>query len=437
MPKLTETFVKKILPPESGNRILYDDDIKGFGIRVTAKGARSFVLNYSIARRERRITIGQFPAWSVAAARDHVKELRKAVDRGEDPLATRDEARRGDTIADLIDDFEKDHLPKLRPGTREEYVRHIKANIRPTLGPLKADAVRRADIAALHRKVSKESPYAANRMLATASVIFNYAIKMERLDRNPCQGIDKNPEHRRERFLSAPEIAALSDALNELDGQSANVIRFLMLTGARRGEVLKARWQQFDLDTGVWSKPAATTKQKKIHRVPLSPPAIELLAGIRKSSDSPWVFPGTNDQPQVNVKRFWQKARERATIILWERQPDTPQGKLVADLKTSFNRTPEFNEIERAAEAVEIELPAGLTDVRIHDLRHSFASLLVARGASLPIIGALLGHTRTETTARYAHLADDPLRAATELVGQALLASNQEKTSDNVVSIRK
>ena len=150
-----------------------------------------------------------------------------------------------------------------------------------------------------------------------------------------------------------------------------------MLTGARRGEVLNARWEQFDLEHGVWTKPAATTKQRRMHRAPISAAAVQLLRTIKASvpEDCPWVFPGyAKGKPVHEVKRFWQSIREQA----------------------------------------------GIPDVRIHDLRHTFASLLVSGGMSLPMIGRLLGHTQVQTTHRYSHLFDDPLRAGLHQVDQLL-----------------
>ena len=157
----------------------------------------------------------------------------------------------------------------------------------------------------------------------------------------------------------------------------ADVIRLLMLTGARRGEVLNATWDQFDLDRAVWTKPAATTKQRKLHRTPISGAAVQLLRIIRARvpKECPWVFPGdANGKPVQEIKRFWHDVRKQAK----------------------------------------------LTDVRIHDLRHTFASLLVSGGMSLPMIGKLLGHTQVQTTQRYSHLFDDPLRVGLNHIGEML-----------------
>ena len=227
--------------------------------------------------------------------------------------------------------------------------------------------------------------------------MFNLAIKEQWIDRNPAKGIDRNPENRRERYLSPAEIARLVEALRaHPERTSADAVLLLLLTGARRGEALSSTWGQFDLNAGVWTKPASTTKQKKIHRVPLSEGALALLRGIRARQEATvsdakrrglikpmprYVFPGVAGRPIREVKRLWSSICRQADI----------------------------------------------TDARLHDLRHTYASILVSSGLSLPIIGRMLGHTQPATTARYSHLADDPLRAAAEIAGKAIADARDPK----------
>jgi integrase len=225
--------------------------------------------------------------------------------------------------------------------------------------------------------VTASTPYQANRTVALLSRLFNLSIRWGWRAENPAKGIERNQETKRHRYLSPEELARLAKALAEhSDRQAANVFRLLLLTGARRSEVLAAKWADLELGAGVWTKPGATTKQKTLHRVPLSAPARQLLAGqYRDRGESEeYVFPGRLGRHRVELKGNW------AAIC-------------------------------KAAQ---------LTDLRIHDLRHSYASQLVSAGFSLPVIGALLGHTQPSTTHRYAHLHDDPLRVATERVGAML-----------------
>ena len=399
---LTDNGVKAIPAPATGNRITYDSGVKGFGVRVTSAGARSFILNYRASGRERRITIGSFPDWSVKAARDHAKALKRKVDVGEDPMADREEERDAKTITDLCDRFEAEHLPNRRETTQEDYRSLIRLYIRPRFGSLKIAALRHADIAVLHREIARRAPYRANRMVAVLSTMMGIAIKEGWREDNPTRGIERAHEERRERFLSPVEIARLAEALAaHSEKVSANAIRLLLLTGARRGEVLTATWDQFDIAAGAWIKPSSHTKQKKAHRVPLSAPALALITDMRReaSAGCPYVFPSAKTS-----------------------KPAQNGAQPVHEPLTEIRRT--WAGVCKAA---------GLANVRLHDLRHSYASVLASSGLSLHIVGALLGHSQPRTTARYAHLYDDALRAATERM--AAIVMGTEKDSDKVESI--
>jgi integrase len=408
--KITDTIVKSLPIPKSGNKIYYDHGDKavaGFGIRITTGGSRSFILNYRTrGGRERRFTIGAFPDWKTAAARNEAAAMKARIRlQGEDPLAALEADRDAKTVADLTKRFLTEHSErKNRSRTTTGYSGMIDRWILPKLKHLKVSEVTFSDIDGLHAHVTKEGgPYVANRVLAVLSKMFNLSIKWQwRID-NPARGVERNQEEKRKRYLNPRkgELEALSKALEaHEDKQAADIIRLLLLTGARRGEVLNARWEQFDLTDGVWTKPAAATKQKTDHRVPLSAPARQLLADLyaaaeaeakkKKTEISSWVFPGRlADQPRENIKRAWDEIRKAA----------------------------------------------GIEDVRVHDLRHSYASILVSGGVSLPTIGALLGHTQPATTARYAHLHDDPLRAATEKVGAIVDAG--KKPAAEIVDITR
>jgi integrase len=374
--KLTDREVRGLVPPATGNQITYDSIVSGFGVRITAAGKIAFILNYRVkaTRQERRTTIGSYPDWNVAAARDEAKLLKQEVDRGGDPLGKDQVDREAPTVKDLCDQFEAEHIDKLRDRTQYDYRGIIRHHIVPVLGKLKVAAVGFKDVERLHRKIS--APVRANRVIAILSKMFALAIKWQLRPDNPCKGVERNREHARERYLKPDELQRLTEALAEYpDQDAADIFRLLLLTGARRGEVLGATWDQFDLKEGVWTKPATATKQKQRHEVPLNAPARQLLAHrLSKRDASPWVFPGRSHGHRINLDRSWGL----------------------------------------------ICKAAGITGLRIHDLRHSYASTLVSAGFSLPTIGALLGHSQPQTTARYAHLFDDPLRKATERAGAIL-----------------
>lgn len=373
--------MKGLPVPVTGNRVYYDDLVKGYGCRVTAADARALVLNY---RRkadglERRLTIGSIPEWSVAAGRAEAKRLKREIDGGADPVGANHEARAAATVNDLADRFTQEVIPRKRPLTQRDYRRHIAVAVRPALGRMKVAAVTYADVDAWHRKISARAPTQANRVLALLSGMFSMAIRWGLRTDNPCRGIERNQEHKRQRYLTGPELARVTAALAELRDQGAvNAIRLMLLTGARRGETLAARWRDIDLEAGVWVKPGSTTKQKTEHRVPLSEAAVRLLAEMRAQAgaDGEWIFPAPQKAgPRTAIQEAWQELRTAADI----------------------------------------------PDVRLHDLRHSYASILASSGLSLPVIGALLGHSTAATTHRYGHLLDDPLRRATE-VASAVIA---------------
>lgn len=311
--------------------------------------------------------------------------MRRLVDEGGDPLANIEAERDAPTVAELCDRFELEHLPRKRPGTATDYRRMLRNHIRPHFGQhTKVADVDFSHVDALHRKISKAGyKHRANRVVAVLSKMFALAIRWKLRPDNPCKGVEKNQESKRKRYLSGDELVRLTTALAEHpDRQAANIVRLVLLTGCRRGEALTAKWDDIDLGAGTWSKPASTTKQAADHVVPLSAPARQLLSDIAdKGPAAEYVFPGhAAAGHRTTIKRNWRRITKAADI-------------------------------------------AGL---RIHDLRHSFASQLASGGASLPLIGALLGHSNPVTTARYAHLYDDPQRAAVERVGAAVEAATRK-----------
>jgi len=377
--RLTDATVKRLPLPETRSKVHYEGGkVPGFGLCVTAAGSRSFVLNYRTKTgRERRITIGGFPSWSVKAAREEAKRLRRLIDGGGDPLADNEAEREAPTMGDLIERFTAEHLPRLRPGSARMYERILKNHIGGHFGRhVKVADVTFADCDRLHQKISRAGHvYAANRCKNVMTKMFKLAIRWGWRADNPASAVEMNTEPARKRYMSADELARLTAALPKHPNKKfANIIRLLLLTGARRGEVRSMQWADIDLENGTWTKPARTTKTKIDHTVPLSAPARQLLVGIldsQRSAPSQWVFPSSRN------------------------------GGHVAELKDDWTA---------------LCKAAAITGLRVHDLRHSFASQLASSGASLPLIGALLGHAQPATTARYAHLYQDPQRAAVERV---------------------
>jgi integrase len=399
--KLTESLIKILKPPKHGSSLVWDTEITGFALRVFAptkvhpEGARTFLLSYWLNGTERRYRIGSWPDWSVVASRAEAKAVRQRIDRGEDPASERRERREAPTMLDLADRYKAEHLPRKSKQSQHDDGVMIGHILRQLGADRKVADVHHGDIVALHRAITDTGhPVLANRIVSCASRMFSLTLKpMAGEDRpwrdqaqgNPCKGIERNPEQAKERFLSPAEIAAVIEGLDAYGRTSAaDCIRLILLTGCRPGEAMLATWEQFDSQPGYWIKPAATTKQRREHRLPLSAPALQLLADIRATRGDvdlgEFVFPGQRSgQPLQQLRTCWDEVCKHA----------------------------------------------GLTATRIYDLRHTFAATGAGGGLSLPLIGRLLGHTQARTTQRYAHLADDPLREAADKIATVITGAGK------------
>jgi integrase len=418
--RLSNDYVARLARPAKGAVTHWDNDPKavGFGVRVYSTGTRSLFLNYWIEGIEKRHTIGQFPRWSVSVAREHAIDLRRQIDKGHDPAGEKRARREAPTIADLIERYKRDHLPtKSQTKMRLDDEKRQLEMIGEQLGrSTKVAEVHGGDIQKMHRRITESGrPVRANRVLACASKMFSLSLVplagetlpwRNAVLGNPCKGIARNREEGRERFFNKSELERIAEALSEYPPEAyasqkkpgkaaADCVRLIMLTGCRPNEAMQAEWPEFDKKAGFWIKPSHHTKQQKIHRLPLSPPAIQLIDRLRKDRSSiKWVFPGRESgQPVQTLLHVWNFVRERAQL-----EPDE-KGR-----------------------------PA-----RVYDLRHSFASLGVTERMSLPLIGRLLGHTQARTTQRYAHIADDPLKEAADKIGNAIAGAGK---GGEVVPIR-
>lgn len=368
---------------------IFDTDVRGFSITIYPSGNRAFTLDYRVGGRQRRMTIGRWPEWSTVAARERAKDLRRDIDEGIDPLNQRESSREAPRVSDMTKRYLEEHTPHLAARNAADQHTIMRKLVEPDWGKKLVTEITKADVEKLLTKIAagrarpskakpnnrarklqgvKPTPVRANRVGEVLRKMFTLAIGWGWRDDNPASAFRRRIETERERFLTPEEIGRLAKALDAAkDQRAAGIIRLCMLTGARSGEVRQARFEQFNLDLGSWSKPAATTKQRKIHRIPISGDvaAIVRQRGLLVPKGNPWLFPGdTPGQPVKEIRRFWTG----------------------------------------------IQKEAQLPEVRIHDLRHTFASLLVSGGASLEMIGKLLGHTQMQTTQRYAHLMDSPLR---------------------------
>ncbi len=382
MPKITKRLVEAAEVRDK-DYIICDDDLAGFAVRVLPSGRRSYIAQYRIGNRYRRMSLGAHGVLTPEKARRKAFKVLAAVKDGEDPAGERSQARKACTVKELAERFDEEHITvRLKPGTAREYRRNLRRFILPALGRLKVADVTRADISKFHHDL-RHIPYQANRNLEVISKMFVLAEMwgMRPDGSNPRLHIRKYPENKRERYLSKEELAGLGEALRQceqegIESQSAiNALRLLIFTGCRLSEIMTLEWDHVDFDGGALHLPDSKTGAKTVH---IGAPALEVLSEIERLPDNPWVITGKNPGAHLtDLQPPWRRIRKRA----------------------------------------------GIEDVRIHDLRHTFASTAVAAGQGLPMIGKLLGHTQVQTTARYAHLAADPVKVAANDIANIIAKS--------------
>ena len=388
MPKLTKRFVEAT--EIRANRYdIFDSQIPGFGIRIAPSGTRTYALMYRSGGRRWRVSLGRHGIVTPEQARETAIDILARVKRGENPAASRQGGGQITTVADLAERFDEEHVAvRLKPRTAKEYRRNVQLFIMPALGRLKVTEVTRADVSRFHHEF-RETPYQSNRNLEIVSKMFNLA-EMWGLrpdGSNPCRHVKKYKEEKRERYLSADEIARLGEVLRQCEQEgiesasTINLIRLLMLTGCRLSEIQTLKWGYVDFENRALHLPDSKTGVKTVH---LGPPALKVLIEIERIEGNPWVITGKLENTHLQEpQRPWRRIRKRA----------------------------------------------GLDDVRIHDLRHTFASVAVSGGQGLPMIGKLLGHTQVQTTARYAHLAADPIKQAAADVSASIAAALGEEAT--------
>jgi integrase len=379
--RLTEKSVEALRPPAEGNEITYDAALPGFGVRITAGGVVAFVLDYRLPgkKQKHRVTIGRFPETSLKVARQKAKQLQVQIRGGFDPLAPPPEAPSGRSVADMMAKYLAEHAEKKNRRNTVRNARVHIAFINSRIGNYPVDGVTEDQIKSLREEL-RSTPTQANRIRSTLSKAFAEAVKWKWRGDNPVKVFERYPETQRESWLTPEEIGRVFEQLDKhQDQNAASALRLIILTGSRKSEVLSAKWEDFK--DGRWRKPSHHNKRKETIHVPLSADAIAVLEKMRKQSDATgWLFPGRNGDHLKDIRKIWAKIRNQAKI------PPRPLWG----------------------------------DVRPHDLRHSFASVLVSAGESLQIVGKLMGHTQAATTERYAHLSDEALRDAANSFGDLI-----------------
>lgn len=393
-----------------GQGVYYDTELTGFGLRVNANGTGTWFVEYrpgaggrGVAKR--RLSIGKLDRLSPEQAREEAGNKLAAAQLGQDPAAERTAARSSRPFKEVAEDYLTKHVAtKRKPGTAKLYRHLLQNHLSPQIGAKRINVITKTDVQAAHLAIRTAAGNAtANRALALASSVFKWA---DELGRNPAQGIEKFPEQAKDRYLTTDEISALGAALTEAETTGipyvvdetkakakhaprkenrvrkfpihiTNAIRLYMFTGARLREILNLEWSSVDLQRGVLFLPDSKTGRKT---VVLSQAAIDVLAATPRVGR--YVIAGEtagqkDERPRADLKRPWAAISERA----------------------------------------------GVGGLRIHDLRHTFASVGAASGLGLPVIGKLLGHASSETTERYAHLATDASRRAADAIAGQIAAA--------------
>lgn len=400
--RITKSEVDK-LTPTGKSAFYWDEALSGFGLKVSSSGAKSYIAQYRTpggrSGQTRRVTIGKHGSpWTPETARAEAKRVLGQAAQGEDPAAARSQFRQMPTVADLCDTYIADGTGTKKASTLATDKGRIERHIKPLLGKRKVSDVTQADIRKFLKSVSdgftasdtktgprgraivKGGKGTASRTVGLLGGIFSYAIELGLTASNPVHGVKRHPDKKNERFLSAEELGCLGTGLREAETQGVNakalnIIKLLVFTGARRGEIEGLQWSEVDFQGRRLKLADSKTGQKAM---PLNSAAHEVLAALQEQAaeKSGFVFPASKGGGHyLGTPRIWSILRRRI----------------------------------------------GMEDVRLHDLRHSFASVGVVNGAPLMVVGALLGHANYSTTQRYAHLANDPLAAASEEIGAIML----------------
>lgn len=388
MPKLTKRLVEAI-EPEEKDIIIRDSELKGFICKVTPKNKRVYMLYYRTKDgRERKPAIGNHGALTCEDAREIAREWLSDIAKGGDPSLTKQKDKSTPTVEEFSKLYLEKHAPNMKPKSAEEDERLWRNYVVPALGKIKINVLGKHDLISFHQSL-RHKTVTANRAIGLLSRALNIAESwgMRPENSNPCKYVKKYAEKKKERFLSLDELSNLSKTLskfekNETVGLSTiYAIRLLIFTGCRLNEILTLKWSYVDFDNHCLRLPDSKTGAKTVY---LAPAALEVLSNLPRQEFNPYVIPGKIKGARlVNLQKPWRKIRKDAK----------------------------------------------LDDVRIHDLRHSFASIGAASGLSLPIIGALLGHKQTQTTARYAHLVGDPLKQAAGAIGDRIKAAMEQLTN--------
>jgi integrase len=414
--KLTD-YVVKAAAPETTRYVLWDSDKKGFGVRVEVSGVKSFLVRYRASgggrnAPRRELVLGRFGNWTTADARKEAGRILNQVDAGLDPAMDLRSQRQEKSVAALCDLYLAEGIETKKASTIAIDKGRIERHIKPLLGNRLVSDVSADDIERFMRDVAKGKTAVdiktkfrgraiveggkgtASRTVGLLGGIFSFAVKRKMRPDNPVRGVKRYADKKGERFLTSQELTSLGEAVRTLEASGANamaiaIIRLLTFTGARKSEITGLKWSEVDFERSMLRLGDSKTGAKVIL---LGPPALQILAGVARIEGKELVFPAESGERHFQgLEKVWRRVRAAA----------------------------------------------GMPDLRIHDLRHSYASAGLMAGDNLAVIAKLLGHTDVKTTARYAHLADDPVKQAAARIANSIAAAMNGKPSAEIVPLRK
>ena len=423
--KLTTKAIKAFQYEGDGKSrdVRWDSEMSSFGLRVYPSGKKTFVATYRVKGRSRLYALGVFGKLTLDQARDEAREVFRTVRKGGDPVEAKRTIGRGKTFGDLIKDFMARHVQGKKLKTEKAIRQRLDRNIPKSWKPRLAESITAADIEDLHAKIGQTRPYEANRLLELLKTMYKRAPAWGYVPKgadNPAVGVGRHREVKRARWATPHEVEALAWAIDQEPSIYVRAALVLyLLTALRKSELLAARRRDIDWQEGTLRLP--DTKSGEPQNVPLSAAAQAILRALPVMSGNPYIFPGEKKAAHlVNIDKAWRRVRQAATVQLWAASKDKRVSALLGHLTQTLERTPTHAECLAGAGDV-VDLPIGLADLRLHDLRRTVGSWLSQSGVDLNVVKEAMRHANLATTLVYSRLGADPARKALEQHGRKVM----------------